>query len=334
MLDMKELLHALSRATHPAGEQCALDRIEEAFHGVAATERMGNSLIATLPGKRDYTILLDAHVDEIGLIVTAVHGGFVKVASCGGVDLRTLPASEVVIHGRQAVRGVFATLPPHLKSGEDTLPELADMVIDTGFDSLEGIVTAGDRVSFCVQPRALLGERMTGKSLDDRAGVAALIYAAQKLCGQELPCTVKLLFSDQEELGCLGAQTAAFALAPDEAVAVDVSFGDGPDVSADKCGRLGAGPMIGVSPVLHARVTERLFQTADDRKIAYQIEAMGGRTSTNADVIALSQSGVACGLVSIPLRSMHTAAEVIDLADVRSVGELLYHYVMGGGICD
>lgn len=333
-MEIKELLHALSTAHHPAGESCALDIIEQALAGVADCQRMGGGLVASMAGSSDYTILFDAHVDEIGLIVTGVHDGFVKMANCGGVDVRTLPASEVIIHGKEEVHGVFSTLPPHLKSGEDTLPDLADMVIDTGYDSLDGLVSAGDRATFCCSPRDLMNGRMTGKSLDDRAGVAALIHAAYLLKDKELPCTVKFLFSDQEELGCLGAQTAAFALRPDEAVAVDVSFGDGPDVAPDKCGKLAAGPMIGVSPVLDRDVTDTLKNTAKAGEIPYQIEAMGGRTSTNADVIALSRSGIPCGLVSIPLRNMHTAAEIIDLADVTAVGDLLAAYALGGGLRD
>lgn len=333
-MEIKDILMELSAAKHAGGRGDALKIAENALSGIADTERRGASLIATIKGESDYTILFDAHIDEIGFIVTGVYGGFVKVAKSGGVDIRTLPASEVVIHGKHDVNGVFATLPPHLKSGEDKLPELADMVVDTGYDSLEGIVEPGDLVSFRRCPRELANGRITGKSLDDRAGVAALIGAAGILKGKKLPCTVMLLFSDQEELGCLGAQTAAFAISPDEAVAVDVSFGDGPDIPPDKCGKLDGGPMIGISPVLSYDITEKLKETAENEEIGFQLEAMGGRTSTNADVIALSKSGVPCGLVSIPLRNMHTAAEVVSVNDVEAVAKLLADYALGGGCND
>ena len=329
----KKLLKELSAAHGMGGLTGALEVIERALPAACTVQRQGASLIATLQGEGERTILFDAHADEIGFVVTGVlDGGFVKVAKAGGIDLRTLPAAEVVVHGKRDLPGVFATLPPHLKKGEDNLPDLADMVIDTGVEEVCSLVSPGDRVTFRRRPAELQNGCLTGKSLDDRAGCAALLHAAALLAEEKLPCTVQFLFSDQEELGCLGAQTAAFALSPDEAVEVDVSFGDGPDLPPEKTGRLFAGPMIGVSPVLSAAVTRRLRLTAADAGIAYQLEAMGGRTSTNADVIALSKSGVPCGLCSIPLRNMHTAAEVVALSDVEAVGRLLAAYAKGGGI--
>lgn len=329
-MELLTVLKELSAAVHyPSGN--AIDTAKAALDGIAECEIKDGSLVAVMAGESAYTIMLDAHIDEIGFIVTSVDGGFVKVAKVGGIDIRTLPASEVIIHGKRDVIGVFATLPPHLKKGEDDLPELGDMVIDTGYDSLEGIVSAGDRVTFRREPRELFDGRLTGKSLDDRAGVAALIATAHKLKGKKLPCNVKFLFSDQEELGCLGAKTAAFTLSPDEAVAVDVSFGDGPDIAADKCGKLGKGPMIGVSPVLSADITDELKKIAIQKNIPYQIEVMGGKTSTNADVITLTKSGIPTALVSIPLRNMHTAAEVASTDDIEALALLLAEYVMKGG---
>lgn len=326
------LLKDLSAAYGMGGLTGALEVIERALPTACTVERRGASLVAALKGKQERTILFDAHADEIGFIVTGVlDGGFVKVAKAGGVDLRTLPAAEVMIHGRQQLPGVFATLPPHLKKGEDDLPDLADMVIDTGVEEIGELVSPGDRVTFFRRPAELRNACLTGKSLDNRAGCAALLYAAELLAEETLPCTVQFLFSDQEELGCLGAQTAAFALSPDEAVVVDVSFGNGPDLPPEKTGRLFAGPMIGVSPVLSAAVTGRLKLAASDAGIPFQLEAMGGKTSTNADVIALSGAGVPCGLCSIPLRNMHTAAEVVALQDVEAVGRLLAGYAKGGG---
>jgi putative aminopeptidase FrvX len=327
----RELLKQLSAAHGMGGLTGALEVIERALPPACMVERRGASLVATLKGEGGRTILFDAHADEIGFVVTGVQGGFVRVAGAGGIDLRTLPAAEVVVHGKEELPGVFSTLPPHLKKGEDNLPDLADMVIDTGLEKLEELVSPGDRVTFRRRPAELQNGCLTGKSLDNRAGCAALLHAAALLAEETLACTVQFLFSDQEELGCLGAQTAAFALSPDEAVAVDVSFGDGPDLPPEKTGRLFAGPMIGVSPVLSAAVTRGLKRAAADAGIPVQLEAMGGKTSTNADVIALSKSGVPCGLCSIPLRNMHTAAEVVALSDVEAVGRLLAVYAKGGG---
>lgn len=323
------MLKELSGAAGMGGMDSVVDIISSKMEKISEVERLGGSLVATIKGKSDYTVLFDAHIDEIGFVVTSVSArGFVKAAKAGGIDIRVLPAAEVIVHGTEDVPGVFATLPPHLKKGEDALPELADMVIDTGREDAKKLIKPGDRITFRRSARELLNGAVTGKSLDDRAGVVSLILAAQTLAKKKPPVTVKFLFSDEEELGCLGAQTAAFALEPDEAVAVDVSFGDGPDIPPDKCGKLWGGPMIGISPVLSEGVTTGLQKTAADNKIKIQSEAMGGKTSTNADVIALSRSGIPCGLVSIPLRNMHTAAEVVSMNDIKNVASLLAEYVL------
>lgn len=336
-MQIKDWLMRLSPAPGVSGLTGALDAAQEILSAYAQTRREDGSLTGFMKGRTDRTVLLDAHIDEIGMIVTSVEeGGFVRVAKVGGIDIRTLAAQPVTIWGRRPVEGIFASTPPHLrKEADEGAPDIAERVIDTGLSGEEAraLISPGDRVTFLQEPATLLDGGFTGKSLDDRAGVAALLTAAHILSEKgEPPCNVVFLLSDQEELGCRGAKTAAFALRPDEAVAVDVSFGDSPGVPAHKTGRLGAGGMIGISPVLSAAVTRRLQTLARAEGIPCQPEVMGGETSTNADVIALTGAGVPCGLVSIPLRSMHTAAEVIRLSDVEAVGRLLAAYVAAGGL--
>lgn len=335
-MEIKELLNQLSSAAGVSGLTGALDAAEAALSPYARIRRENGSLVGMLPGESDYTILLDAHIDEIGMIVTHVEdNGFVRVAKAGGVDIRTLAAQPVTIWGRRPVEGLFASTPPHLQKDDAAgTPDITERVIDTGLsgDEAGALISPGDRVTFLQRPAELLSGGFTGKSLDNRAGVAALLWAAARLAGGRLPCCVAFLFSDQEELGCRGAQTAAFSMRPDEAVVVDVSFGDSPGVPAHKTGRLGQGGMLGISPVLSAPVTQALESMAAKEQIPIQPEVMGGETSTNADVIALTASGVPCGLVSIPLRSMHTTAEVIRLSDVEAVGNLLAAYVRAGGL--
>ena len=162
----KKLLKELSAAHGMGGLTGALEVIERALPAACTVQRQGASLIATLQGEGERTILFDAHADEIGFVVTGVlDGGFVKVAKAGGIDLRTLPAAEVVVHGKRDLPGVFATLPPHLKKGEDNLPDLADMVIDTGVEEVCSLVSPGDRVTFRRRPAELQNGCLTGKSL-------------------------------------------------------------------------------------------------------------------------------------------------------------------------
>ena len=140
-----------------------------------------------------------------------------------------------------------------------------------------------------------------------------------------------MLFSDSEELGLRDARTAVFGIEADEAVSIDVSFGDAPDVPAEKCGKLGEGVMIGISPVLSRNVTRTLEDIAEKENSPFQREVMGSTTGTNADVISVSKDGINCGLVSIPLRNMHTDCEVIDLRDIEATVTLLENYILKGG---
>ena len=129
-----------------------------------------------------------------------------------------------------------------------------------------------------------------------------------------------------------GAATAAFNIKADEAIAVDVSFGDGIGISETECGKLGEGAMIGVSPVLCRDLSDRLIGIAEQNGIKYQLDAMGGKTGTNADVISVSRGGVKTCTVSIPLRNMHTEVETLSLQDLNSVCDLLEKYILSGGL--
>lgn len=294
----------------------------------------GLSFVGEIKGESDYTLLLDAHIDEVGFIVTHISDdGFLTVAKCGGIDLRHLPASEVTIHGKRDVTGVFSSIPPHLTKGDEMPDSITDYKIDTLLGAeAKNIISVGDFVTYKVTPSELLGSRISGKSLDNRAGVCVLLELARRLSTKKLPISVKFLMSDAEELGLRGATTAAFSTEPDEAVVIDVSFGNGPDISPLECGNLGDGAMLGISPVLCRDISDKLISVAKDNSIKYQTEVMGGRTSTNADVISVSRGGVKTGLISIPLRNMHTPNEVVDIEDIISVCDILEKYIMAGGV--
>lgn len=276
-------------------------------------------------------ILLDAHLDQIGMLVTSVdENGFLKVARDGGMDRRVLPGSRVVVYGKETLNGIVCCLPPHLTDGgEDHVPDITEMAVDVGLTKEEAneLVQPGDVVLLPGEPRRLLGSRVTGAALDDRAGCAALIRCAQLLQETTLSCRVTVLLSTREEVGSQGAETAAFREEPDMAIAVDVSFADQPGVPAHKCGKLSEGPMIGVSPVLDKNITETLKRLAKENEIPFQLEVMGGTTGTNADEINVTRGGVPCGLVSIPQRNMHTPAEICDLKDIENVARLLAAFI-------
>lgn len=289
-------------------------------------------LIGYIDRKKDKTIMLEAHIDEVGFIVTHVfENGFLRVSNVGGNDGRILPATPVTVHGRNDNPAVFASNPPHL-SGENEVKTADEALLDTGLgEKAKDIVSPGDYVTYDKKFHPLSGNRVCGKSLDDRAAVACLIEVASRVYDKELPVNVILCLSEQEELGTRGAKTAAFALSPDEAVAVDVSFGNAPDVAPTKSGKLGGGAMIGISPILNRKISNKLSDIAKEKEIPHQFEVMGGTTSTDADVISVSKEGIPCGLLSIPLRNMHTPAEVADMADLDSVCDILEAYLLSGG---
>lgn len=276
-------------------------------------------------------IVLDAHIDQIGFIVTFItDDGFIKVGNCGGIDRRLVLAQQVTIHGQKDICGIIISTPPHLDNGDEKkVPEISDIYIDTGMSKteLEKIVEQGDRISFVAPCEDLLGGRLTGKALDDRTGVAAILYALDSLKKDELNCSVTAVFSTQEEIGERGAKIAAYDINADIAIAVDVGFGFTDGDEEGKCGKLGNGGMIGVSPSLDRELSNELAHIAKKEKIPYQFEVMEGLTSTNADQYSVSRGGARAVTLSIPLKYMHTPVEVVDVSDIKNVGKLLAEFI-------
>lgn len=327
-MELKTMLAELCEADGMGGLDGALLVAEKYLSEICDVNRHANSLIGVM-GEGDKTVMLEAHIDEIGMMVTSIENGFLTVAPAGGIDSRMLSGMRVSVHGKQKVTGVFCSIPPHLRGKESATPKFDDLYIDTGLgDKAAEIISIGDRVTFKQSFKELSGSLVTCKSLDNRAGVAAVLLAAEKLSKTSLNKEVVICLSDMEELGGMGAKTAGFDINPDEALAVDVSFGNAPDISEDKTGRLGDGAMIGISPVLSHSVADRLKSAAKCANESFQIEVMGGKTSTDADVLALNRGGVECGLLSIPLRNMHTPVEIVDMKDIESVANIISQFVL------
>jgi len=286
----------------------------------------------SIPGRTH--VLLDAHIDQVGLIVTYITDeGFIKFGNVGGIDTRLLPAQQVEIHGKRNIKGVVCSVPPHL-SPDNSVPDIGEFAIDTGYSKseLEKIVSQGDFISFCGDFQELTGDRVTGLALDDRCGIASVLYALELLkdCEKNPKCNITVLFSSQEELGERGARISAFDINPDIALAVDVSFGRASGDSDKQCGDLGKGAMIGISPSLSREISDSLINTAKEKDIPYQLEIMNGLTSTNADVFAVNKCGSKVCTVSVPLKYMHTPVEVISMEDIRLTGLLIAEYLKGG----
>ncbi len=279
-------------------------------------------------------ILIDAHIDQIGFVVTYItEDGFLKVSNCGGIDRRLLLAQPVTVSGRERVSGVICAIPPHLEKDESKVPEMEDICIDVGMTKAqaEKVISLGDKVTFSARCEKLLGDRLTGAALDDRCGVAAILRTIELVKEKALHSEVTVMFSTQEEVGERGAKIGAFDIDPDVAIAVDVSFALTSDDSEIKCGKMGGGCMIGYSPVLDRELSDRMKSIAAEKKLPYQIEVMSGTTGTNADRFSVNKSGVKSVTLSIPLKYMHTPVEVISFSDVENTAQLIAAYIEEAG---
>jgi len=334
----RELLKSLTEATGGPGDEAnPAGLLREAAHGLAdtiETDAIGNTILhcagaGSAPRPR---VMLAAHTDEISLMVARIDkGGFLRVAEVGGFDPRTLPGQEVVVHGKRNLVGVVGSKPPHLSSPEErnkSVP-LEELFIDLAMseDSVRELVNSGDFITISRRTMELIDGRFAGKAMDNRAGVTTLAICLSELRKLQFAADVYAVGTVQEEVGCKGAQTAAFRLQPDLAVAIDVCHGETPGVASDLVQKLGNGPVISFGPRIHPKLFSRLCEVAADANIPVQIEVTQGSTGTDADPIQIVQAGIPTALISIPLRYMHTSVETLAFADVRHAGILLARFI-------
>ena len=334
-MDVRQILKDLTIGAGVSGYEQEIVPIAEKYlkeYGDVHTDALGNVILA-VDGEGD-GVLLDAHMDMVGMIVTAIiTEGFLRVDACGHIDTRQLGAQQVTIHGKKNISGIVISTPPHLQgNSENNGMKMSDVLIDTGFseNEIKKIVSLGDRVTVNSEFTELLGDRVSCGALDDRAGMASLICTLEYLKEKGCKKKITVSFSTREEVGGSGAKTAAFNAEAKELIAVDVSFADTPDSNSEECGELSKGPMIGVSASLDYDMSQRFIGTAKKCGIPYQLEIMGGRTGTDADGMTIAKGGFISGLISIPLRYMHTGVEVVSVSDVENTGRLIAEYIAGG----
>ncbi|NLX92665.1 MAG: M42 family metallopeptidase [Clostridiales bacterium] len=334
---MQELVFKLSKAGGVAGVELAAAEVakkELSKYMPASVDALGN-ITGKIEGAGVH-ILLDAHIDQIGMIVTSIDDdGFVKVDKCGGIDIRILAAHEVTVWGDRPLFGVVTSTPPHLAKKDDTgkARDFDETAIDVGLskDEATALICPGDRVTLNGPQRRLLGSQICSPALDDRAGVASVLRCLEIIKDEKHNCQISVLFYVQEETGGSGAHTGGYTAAAEESIAVDVSFAYAPGMPREKCGEIGKGTMLGISPILDHTMGSTLEKIAKTKNIPMQPEVMGGRTGTNADSIQLSRGGTKMALLSIPLKNMHTSIEIIDLDDVESTARLMAEYILERG---
>lgn len=330
--ELKELCDAAGAAGLSAVSALAVTKLQE-LTDRCWRDSLGNVLaVRNGTDPQGKTVLLEAHLDEIGFLVTAIDElGFIHVSAAGGVDARVLASQAVQIFGDDVYTGIFCSVPPHLHKEEGKAPSIEDMGIDIGmtFEEARLHIPLGSRVLFAPNFQQLQKTVVSSKALDNRAGMAAILHCLRLI--PQTAATVAVAFCVQEELGCRGAAAAARQLQPDMALVTDVSFAHINGEISRECGKLGKGPMIGISPILDEGISKCMQRLANEKAIPAQTEIMSGNTGTNADSISKENSGIPTGLLSIPLRYMHTPIEMADIGDIAAVGALMSAFIQEVG---
>ncbi|NLF00305.1 MAG: M42 family metallopeptidase [Anaerolineales bacterium] len=336
-MDVTDILKRLSEADGIAGfEEPVRNVIREAWQPLVDDLRvdgMGNLIgykrgTAPEPAPK---LMLAAHMDEIGLIVTGIEKGFIRITRVGGTDRRVLLGQEVVVHGERDLPGVVAARPPHVLPPAERTKTVAwdDLFVDVGLPAAEvgRLVQVGDQISFRAEVATLKNHRIAGKAFDDRACVTVVTLALEQIAQVAHVWDVIAVATVQEERGLKGAMTSAHGVAPDLAIALDVTFAAQPSTADVDTVPLGKGPSIGVGPNFHPILAKRLRDIGDAHEIPYHVEAIPGGSGTDAWAIQVSRAGVPTALISIPLRYMHQPVELLDTRDVERAARWLVAFI-------
>lgn len=347
MPDIKKLLMSMPELTSVSGfERDGIESFKELtkpyFDEIIQTA--SDSLIcykysAPEMQRQSQTLLIDTHFDEIGMMVSRVKDdGNISFKALGGLDLRSLCGSEVLVYGTEEIRGIIVPGSADTEtdgSGTDTsgkLTDISELAIYTGLsaEQLCKKVKTGDSAAFVSPAIELPGGRIAGKAFDNRASIASVLYTMDLLDGDTHGWNIAWLLSSGEETNMRGAATGAFTVKPDAAVVIDVGFARVPQTQENETLIFGGGPSVSMSAVTDRRLSKAIISAAqkNDIKIQIIVEAMG--TGTNANVIPFQNGGIPCAVVSIPLANMHTPNEIISCRDIVLTSEAIAAFIKEG----
>lgn len=346
--DLRRLLAELADAPGVSGHEAAVTEIVgralEPVTDEVTVDALGN-VIATRRGTRDTApvLMIAAHIDEIGAMVKYIDDdGYLRFVPIGGWFDQTILAQRVTVHGTAGpLTGVIGSKPPHVMEDDERKKpvKLKDMFIDIAAKDADDAAALGVEIGSVVTMARGLTDMangfVTGKALDDRAGVAMMIAAMQRLADKDVPATVHAVGTVQEEVGLKGARTSAYGLDPDVALVSETTIpGDHPEISAQQRHiKIGKGPTLTVADangrgvIVPRPVLAWLRATADTAGIAYQLDVGSGGT-TDATAIHLTRAGIPTGVLSVPTRYLHSPTEVLSLADLDRCGELIAQAVL------
>ena len=295
------------------------------------TDSLGNVTALKKSKTGSGKVMLEAHIDEIGMIVKSIdENGFLLIAPIGGIDPRILYGNTVKVHGTKDFTGVIGAKPPHVMTSSDytDIVEFDKLYVDVGMNAEEAKenVPVGTVITFDNFTTELKNGYLASKSLDDRASVVVLLDVLEQLKDTELGFDLYICACVQEEVGLRGSLVAAHSVNPDMAIAIDVTHATTPDESKNtfKCG---CGPVVCKGPNIHKTMCKKFVECLDKASIPYEIEVEGGNTGTDAWSIQTAREGIPTILLSVPLKYMHTPIETLNIEDCKNVSKSITEFL-------
>lgn len=342
MEKIKEILNSLIGATSPSGYELlgkdSLRKIVGNTFDEVYSDNLGTVVLHKKSKKENAKkLLVDAHFDTVGLMVSRVYeGGFLGVCSLGGLDTSVLPSCEVTVYGSEEVYGIITSTPPHLKTGTNASPKLDELYIDTGLtkEEAEKKIPVGSVATFRNKVEYINDDYVISAGLDDKSCLCAILYAASLLDSEKMEFDLYITASAQEETGKCGPSRAAYDISPDIAIVTDVNFaktGKDEEFESIECKK---GASIDLSSICTRKTTRSIMKHLTNEKIPYQVCCEPRATSTNADSLSISSLGFPTVLMSIPLKSMHTPSEIVNLRDIKSLADIIASIACNSSVLD
>ncbi|KUK95349.1 MAG: Putative aminopeptidase [Anaerolineaceae bacterium 46_22] len=337
MIDLLEFLKKMLTAPGLSGYESPIREILQEVWA-PLTDELSVSKIGSLHGfKRGQgnaprrKVMISAHMDAIGMMVTHIQDSFIRITQIGGIDHRILPGQPVIVHGREELPGVVVQPPGHLlpESVGDGPVEMKYLLVDVGLrpDELAKKVRVGDIVSYAQTPLELTGEALAGHTLDNRVSVAATTLCLEALQNRFHDWDVWAVASAQEEETLGGAFTSPFDIQPDIAIVIDVCFAKGPGASDWSSLPFGEGVGLGYGPNIHPALYDAFEKKAKELEIPYHRDLMPKMSGTDAMAVQIVAEGIPCAVIGIPLRYMHTPVETVSLKDIRRAGRVMAEFI-------
>lgn len=342
MQNIKEILQDLCEISAVSGYEPTMQKFFVDFlnkKGIRpATDTIGN-IILKKNGSGDKILMIVAHYDEIGFSIKYIDdNGYIYLSPIGGIDISIMRGQKVNIHhDGNIICGVIGTLPIHMKVGQgnNNKPiEYSDIWVDVGMaeEHIRDFVSIGDPVSYVPNFTTLAEDIVASKSLDNRAGVAALFSLYNSVKDKEITNykTIYFVASAQEEVGLRGVQIAGYNINPNISIAIDATHAtDYPSVNKKKYGevKLGEGAVIPIGSNFDYSLQSRLKELALGNEIKFQADAIPCNSGTDISAVQLIRGGCSSGLISIPCRYMHTPYEVMSIKDISAAINIILQII-------